>query len=55
MAEKKQPKMTNHKVTDFNVKNKTTFAGFKEKKLQNTTVIDDVKAYKDKYKQKNEK
>ena len=54
MAEIKK-KMTNNKVTDFNTEKKSTFAGYKEKKLENCTKIDDVKAYKDKYKQKNAK
>jgi hypothetical protein len=42
----------NEKVTDFNTKANTTFPGFKEKKLENCTKIDDVPAYKEKYKQK---
>jgi hypothetical protein len=38
--------------TDFNIKSNSVFPGFKETPLENCTKIDDVKSYKDKYKQK---
>jgi hypothetical protein len=57
MPAKNQKKSEEKKAnpTDFNIERKTTFAGYKEKKLENCTKIDDVKAYRDKYKQNNEK
>jgi len=51
-TQEKKPIQTTH---NFNKKANTTFAGYKEKKLENCTKIDDVKAYKDKYKQKDDK
>jgi len=50
-TDKQETQNKKEQPTDFNVKRKSTFAGFKEKKLQNCTLVDDVKAYREKYQQ----
>ena len=47
----KKPVEKVSRPVDFNIHGKTTFSGYEEKKLENCTKIDDVKGYREKYKQ----